>query len=442
MNQATVEPAFHSLLEQLGVGDVARLVTVSPFDPGRRVYWGAGRVFKVVLASHECTAQYRAQDLAGEFSMLKALAGCPGIPQEAELSEFSTGRVLSYRHMAGAPLAEVTVSLRKLGRILGDLGKVLYRVSRRGICHNDIRSCNVLVTTRFRTFLIDFDQATLAPAARAFASNFLGWNPAAKSHGSYLGLAWELVRRSTPIPIKRAYRLLRRLGSRPSGQSPHQRLKPLPRSASWRLRQLHAAWKIAQRSEANSPGGCVCYYSLDLDDFHLPGERPWAERWSVLRHVTPVDGRRILELGCNLGLLSCHMLSEGGAAAALCVDRDEEILEAARRVSAAYGVTPRYLQVDFDSPANWEEQLARFRPDMVVALSVLNWVRDKERFLAFLGRFDEVLFEGHDAIDVERDRLVRHGFSEVRLVAVSERDRAILHGRKALSHPAPGVGHG
>jgi hypothetical protein len=132
-----------------------------------------------------------------------------------------------------------------------------------------------------------------------------------------------------------------------------------------------------------------------------------------------------------MALLSAFMLKEAGVAAALAVDRDPAILEAAAKVAQAFGVQPEFRQVDFDRDAGWEDRLQAFVPDVVVALSVLHWVQDKARFLAFLGRFDEVIFEGHDSSRTERARLREAGFPEIELVDTSERGRPILRARKS-----------
>jgi hypothetical protein len=94
-------------------------------------------------------------------------------------------------------------------------------------------------------------------------------------------------------------------------------------------------------------------------------------------------------------------------------------------------VAPEFRRIDFDRDAGWEDRLEAFRPDVVIALSVLHWVEDQARFLAFLGRFGEVVFEGHDSSQIERERLRRAGFAEVDLVDTSERGRPILLARKA-----------
>jgi predicted methyltransferase len=138
---------------------------------------------------------------------------------------------------------------------------------------------------------------------------------------------------------------------------------------------------------------------------------------------------RVLELGCNMGLLSTSALRDG-AADALGVDVDAEILRANGLVQEAFGLSYGLRQVDFDSPSDWESALAAFRPTIVTALSVLNWVRDKDRFLRFLGTVPTVLFEGHDDPATEVARLHKVGFTDVRVIATSERARPVIVGRR------------
>ncbi len=138
----------------------------------------------------------------------------------------------------------------------------------------------------------------------------------------------------------------------------------------------------------------------------------------------------MLELGCNLGLLSTFLLKDAGAAAALAVDRNPAILEAAAMAAAAYGVRPEFRELDLDGAGDWESALAAFRPDVVFALSLCRWVQDQPRLLAFLGRFDELIYEGHDSARTERRRLRAAGFDQIVLVDTSERGRPILHCRR------------
>jgi SAM-dependent methyltransferase len=140
--------------------------------------------------------------------------------------------------------------------------------------------------------------------------------------------------------------------------------------------------------------------------------------------------RRVLELGCNLGLLSTFMLKDAGAAAALAVDRNPLILEAAARAAAAVGAAPVFRALDLDRDPDCEAALAALRPDVVFALSLFHWVGDRARLLAFLGRCDELVYEGHDSTRTEWRRLRAAGFDAITLVATSDRGRAILHCRR------------
>src|SRR5437773_7324167 len=104
-------------------------------------------------------------------------------------------------------------------------------------------------------------------------------------------------------------------------------LGPLPPGASHELALAHRAWQTAAGAEANQVH--ICYYSMQFEGFLLPGERPWEPRWQLLQRFVSVQGGRVLELGCNLGLLSTYAL-RAGAADAFGVDTDATLLEANR----------------------------------------------------------------------------------------------------------------
>ena len=209
------------------------------------------------------------------------------------------------------------------------------------------------------------------------------------------------------------------------------RLPRIPDNASPQLRSLGHAWLIAQNSKASSPSLCIAYYALDFEGLHFPGERPWSERWNVLKDIADVRSKRVLELGCNLALLTCHLLREGGAIAGMAVDYQPDILQGAKAVADAYGVQPKFRQVNFDDPSNWETALIEFKPDIVFALSVLNWVNDKKRVMIFLSNFREVVFEGHDDAETEMQRFRDVGFDHIEHIGSSERQRPILFCKKS-----------
>jgi SAM-dependent methyltransferase len=301
------------------------------------------------------------------------------------------------------------------------------RLAWRGVSHDDLRPENILLDRAGGIHLIDFDQASSGAFAGCLARSLLGLRLA---RGPVSNSMWAPLRErvQTSLPPA-ALRLLKRarLGRRRARVAA---LAPLPPDAGPARRELHAAWRLAAASGASAPGAALAYHELEWQGLLLPGERPWAERWQSLRGITRYRGRRVLELGCNLGLLSTFLLKDAGAAAALAVDRNPLILEAAARAAAVYGVAPSFRALDLDRDPDWEALLAAFRPDVVFALSLFRWVRDQPRLLAFLGRCDELIYEGHDSARTEWRRLRQAGFGAIDLVGTSERGRALLHCRR------------
>jgi hypothetical protein len=208
------------------------------------------------------------------------------------------------------------------------------------------------------------------------------------------------------------------------------KLPDIQEGADTRLFSLLTAWKMAQESNASSPGVFVAYYSLDYMGYRFPGERSWKKRWNVLKNISNYSGKTIIELGCNMGLLSTFLLKEGLCSKCVGVDNDQKILKSAAMISDVFGVKPEYLQIDLDSRNNWEKVLLNYNADIIFVLNVLNWVKDKERLLSFLSNFPEVIFEGHDLPKVEKNRFARIGFKNIQEVGYSERERIILRCRK------------
>ncbi len=334
-------------------------------------------------------------------------------------------QTLVMERMPGTPLSQVDMRLRHVMHVMMYLGVIIIRLAWRGISHNDLRPDNVMVSRNGCVSLVDFDQAGRGGFLGCLGAAFLALGPLRRQvHSSFLGLARDQLQLALPPRVLRVVKVLMR---RPVRAAAPALPAVCDEPAAHRLRQ---AWRTAAAAGASSPGRAIAYYGLSVGGLHLPGERSWAERWAYLRLATRWRGRRVLELGCNMALLSIFALKDEGAAAALAVDRDPEILGAAALVAEAFEVQPALLGVDFDRDPDWEEALAAFRPDVVFALSLLNWVEDKARLLAFLARFEEVIFEGHESGTVERRRLRAAGFSDIELICSSERGRPVFLCRK------------
>jgi predicted Ser/Thr protein kinase/SAM-dependent methyltransferase len=405
----------------------------SPLDPARRYGVRDDLFYKMARPARGDPGPGRRQDLRGEAGMLERCRGVPGIPEIVEWRETPTHSVLVMRRLCGRPLSQLDLGWSRLLLLTLRLALLVVRLARRGVSHDDLRPENVLVDPTGRPQLIDFDQASSGRPIVCLARSLLGLRlSGAPVSNSVLAPLRERLQASLPPAVLRRLKRGARRRPRP--------LPPLPTEASPELRALHAAWQRAARTDASSPGRAIAYHELEIEGLVLPGERPWAERWQALCSITDYRGRRVLELGCNQGLLSIFLLKEAGAAAALAVDRDPEVLEAAGEIGRAFRVRPEFRRIDFDADRAWEGELAAFRPDVVFALSVAHWLRDQARFFAFLGRFDELIYEGHDSARTERRRLAAAGFTAIELVRSSERGRPVLHCRKgALAGfpPAP-----
>lgn len=397
----------------------------SSLDRSRIYCADRARFHKIAVAERESLPRRR--DLRGELEALRRCEGIPGIPRALSFTDRGLVRVLTLERLRGVPLSQAEIGGLALLRVLCRLCCVVWRMAARGVSHNDLRPENILVSPAGEVSLIDFDQASTGGFARCLARGLLGLASGddGVSNGIPAILRELLQARLSP-------RLIRFLRGRRNRRVLHvaRRIPALPETAGRELQQLHAAWHIAARSNASSPGRDIPYYDMTFEGFCLPGERSWSERWGYLRHVTPYRDKRILELGCNLGLLSIFLLKDQGARAALAVDGDPEILDAGRLAARAFDVEPHFACVNFDRDPGWESELAAFRPDVVFALSVIEWLDDEARFLAFLGRFDEVVFEGHHSSAFETRRLRATGFGDVQLVDTSERGRPVLLCRK------------
>ena len=128
----------------------------------------------------------------------------------------------------------------------------------------------------------------------------------------------------------------------------------------------------------------------------------WAELWPsavalshfLVRHLD-LEGRRVLELGCGLGLVSVVAALQG--ARVLCTDHEQAALEFARRNArrnACSGV--RFRLVDWRRPA------LRRRYDCILAADV---IYESRSFAPLVSLFKRYLARGGTAVIAEPGRL-------------------------------------
>ena len=416
---------------ELGLSSKTR-VTVRQIDPFRRVYVGSDQVVKVEFLERMLTASVRRRGLEGELQIYKDCQHTKGVGRAIALTAKNEYTALYLERHAGEPFDVENASWVQVFSVVIQLVAISLRLAKLGVAHNDFIPSNILIGTSGEVSLIDFDQATKSTQFSATTRGLFGFPDKEQMvtrsvfHIARLKLQATMLR-ILPQSFVKYLRNLKYAGLRRQNA---RKLPNLPANASASQKTFIDAWRIAQKSMANAPGAGLAYYEVEVDGVVFPGERPWADRWQVLSKVVGYDNKKVLEIGCNMGLLSSNLMKHAGAQAAFATDIDEDIIGAAKKVASALEVNVEFDIVDFDSQTPWESKLAEFQPDIVFALNVLNWVKDKDRLMKFLGRFDCVVFEGHDDFEIEKERFSSVGFARIDLVSMSERDRPLMLCRK------------
>ncbi len=406
--------------------DEILLVSESRFESSRRTYFYKDKIIKSRKWNGHTEPIDRQNNFKEEFEILRLCEGIKGVPQGLHYCNNGGYELLLMNFVEGIQLSNIKLNFKILINVVNQLYKILINLSEKGICHNDMVPGNILIKPDMSVSLIDFDQAILTTPFKAFAGNFLGIKIGdSKVNYSFSTVIKQYIKSKFPNLIVKTKKLL--------GTGYDKEFMELPEIKSDsppELSDLVNAWKIAQESNASAPGVIIAYYALDYKGYYFPGERSWSDRWEVLQNISDYSGKTIVELGCNMGLLSTFLLKDKNAKKCVGVDLDKKILKSAELISNVFKVKPEYMQMDFDSNQDWENKLLAHKPDIVFALNVLNWVKDKERFLSFLSKVPEVIFEGHDLPEIEKKRFSNLGFIDIKEIGFSERKRIILRCRK------------
>ena len=142
----------------------------------QRVYVIGENVYKVQHhRARQHTKLYR--NLKDEFKFLQKCAGIKGVPQVMDFRESTSGQCLGYSRIAGLPLSpnrdpEPFLRGFALWSVVAQVGVRLWRISVRGVAHNDLRMHNILCSPDGDAYLLDFDLASLHSRIGAFYRNF------------------------------------------------------------------------------------------------------------------------------------------------------------------------------------------------------------------------------------------------------------------------------
>lgn len=391
------------------LGPGAELISVSRWIGDSRVYAKGDRL--ALIRSLATINPPPVNSLHFEAKILERLGW------EAECISEGEWEALRISRIEGAPLERrmVDLSLGERARLLVKLIPQLRALHRKEVAHRDLRADNVLIEPGGRPRIIDFDRAIVGRGWTPALADWVGISSSGLSPNPY----WKLVLFTLIPKVQSGGRRLR-------ARLKHSKaLEKRPLTADLKL--LEEAWEIAERSAANAPGQGLAYYALTYKHWHFPGERPWYLRWDAIRRKVPLQGKRLLDLGSNMGLLPTFALLHG-AESATGVDADADVLRAAAMIAEAFEVSPKFCQLDLNETPNWEEELSG--SDIVVAMSLLEWLQDDRRLLNFLGCHREVIYEGHDSVEIELARVKSAGFTKREILTETERGRFLVYGRK------------
>ncbi len=156
----------------------------------------------------------------------------------------------------------------------------------------------------------------------------------------------------------------------------------------------------------NTSGGGINYYNIEIDGKKYEGERNWDSRWNLIKDIYEYKNKRILDIGCNTGITLTYMKKFRNASYCLGVDMPDELLiktnktntiVAAKLLDDAFQVKNDYLQIDLNK--SLYETTIGYNFDLVIVMSILKWIEDKNRFLDYIGNFKTIIYEGHEPDD-------------------------------------------
>lgn len=110
------------------------------------------------------------------------------------------------------------------------------------------------------------------------------------------------------------------------------------------------------------------YHTIHTPSFILDGIRGFDDRQNILDNISFTKGERVLDIGCNSGVLSLYMADRG--CDVIGVDNDPHIVHGAQIIANCLGKKVKYHQLDLDFVDDLEPV------DTILLFSVLHHTRD------------------------------------------------------------------
>ncbi len=168
-----VESLFAFAIESLNISN-PRLIKIHEGGRfGKRVYAAGDRLYKIHIKSLNPTKGRSRQDYRGEYVVAQRCKGILGVAQVEDFIINGDIEAVVYQFIDGQPFEKLRISTWKRVCLLLFVFFAAIRMSLRGVAHNDLGMHNLLLGTDGRIWIIDFDQATIEPIAKALLINLV-----------------------------------------------------------------------------------------------------------------------------------------------------------------------------------------------------------------------------------------------------------------------------
>lgn len=180
----------------------------------------------------------------------------------------------------------------------------------------------------------------------------------------------------------------------------------------------HNILEKAFNINTSGDGKGSAYYKITVDKTTYGGERHWEPRWDLIKDCIDFANKNVLEVGCNMGIALTYLKKFRNINRAVGVDGTDEFLaqsnkkdtiKAAKLLDEGFCVKDiDYIQLDFNKD-KYEEILGK-NFNVIIAMSILRWISDSDRFLKYLSNFENIIYEGHESDETEIEKFNKLGF--------------------------------
>jgi len=366
---------------------------------GNHVLYGCSGNHFVKIVDSRIVAGKK-NSLHAESVFLNRLGVLDGFPALKKYSKIGDYEVLVTDRIEGTTLGEYLsdtngeIETQLLFRLLDQIRKL----GKNYVVHRDLKDSNIFISPSGQVFVTDFDQAVWSMDPGTGKVDLKKKSPFSTCCACVT--LHDLLNRTAPTKDR-----LLKIQSR-----------------------LEGLWKQAAKSDSNSPGVEIAYYSYDFGDHQYHGERDFFERWLLLeKNDISLKDKVVVEMACNLGLFGAYS-SLYGAKSVHCFDIDSDIIECAKQLSDIMELRNVTHDVRDLNVAGAFDDIDEI--DFMFATSVHFWLQDTTEFDRLMKLAKEVVYEGHEQHDIEFDRLKAWGFTKIKSIGITGRLRSVFYANK------------